>query len=114
MGFQSFQPKVESRKPLLLGVGEFEDRSFRIAFTARDRASSFGHLKQIRRAFSPPILAQIVITLPTWMLLQLFALLRLFLRVCCKKTSLPVQGFMQRYYITVAEFCLIHENVAKV
>ena len=51
MGFQSFQPKVESWKPLLLRVGEFEDRSFRITFTARDRASSFGHLKQIRRAF---------------------------------------------------------------
>ena len=53
MGFQSFQPKVESLKPLLLRVGEFEDRSFRIAFTARDRASSFGHLKQIRRAYFP-------------------------------------------------------------
>ena len=50
----------------------------------------------------------------SWMLLQLFALFRLFLRVCCKKTRLPVQGFVQCYYIAVAGFCLIHEKVAKV
>ena len=50
---------------------------------------------------------------PTWALLQLFALFRPFLRVCCKKTCNPVQGFVQRDYIAVAEFCLNHENVAK-
>ena len=50
---------------------------------------------------------------PTWALLQLFALFRPFLGVCCKKTHMPVQGFVQRYYIAVAEFYLIHENVVK-
>ena len=65
MGFQSFQPKVESLKPLLLRVGEFEDRSFRITFTARDRASSFGHLKQIRRAFFPTDFTDFILLLRT-------------------------------------------------
>ena len=52
--------------------------------------------------------------LPTWALLQLFALVRPFLGVCCKKTRMPVQGSVQCNYIAVAEFCLNHESVAKV
>ena len=51
---------------------------------------------------------------PTWALLQLFALFRPFLGVCCKKTHMPVQGNVQYDYIAVAEFCLKNKNVEKV
>ena len=48
------------------------------------------------------------------MLLQLFALLRLFLRVCCKKTHLPYrQGFVQCYYIAVQDFALLMKMLQK-
>ena len=50
----------------------------------------------------------------SWAKLQLFALYRPFLGVCCKKTCMPVQGFKRHDYIAVAEFCFNHENVAKV
>ena len=37
-----------------------------------------------------------------------------YLGVCCKKTRMPVHGYVQRDFIAVAEFCLDNENVAKV